>query len=111
MTADRLPIAKHPGEVLVEVLREHGVSDYRIAAILRVPYTRIYEIVRGRRGISADTALRLERALGLSAAFWMSLQVSCDLAQARALSGDEIGTIEPVIARPAAVVREDRAAS
>lgn len=99
MTADRLSAVRHPGEVLVEVLGEHGVSAYRIAAIMGVPYERLYQIVVGRRRISPDTALRLERALGLSAEYWLRLQAAYDLGRAWALRGDEIARIERVPGR------------
>ena len=69
VTADRLPAARHPGEILAEVLGDHGVSAYRLATVVGVPYVRMYQIVVGGRGISPDTALRLERALGFSAAY------------------------------------------
>lgn len=70
MTADRLPAARHPGEILAEVLGDHGVSAYRLAAVVGAPYVRMYQIVVGGRGISPDTiALRPERALGFSAPY------------------------------------------
>ena len=111
MTVDRLPAARHPGEVLSEVLAEHGVSADRLAAVMGVPGVRTYQIVSGQRGISPDTALRLERALGLPAEFWMSLQVAHDLGRARASRGEEIGRIEPVPGCVAAAVRGDGAAA
>ncbi len=59
----------HPGEILkTEFLDPLGISQYRIAKTIDVPPRRINEIVHGKRGISADTALRLSRALGLSTA-------------------------------------------
>lgn len=74
----------HPGEMLrEEFLVPLGLSANRLAMELRVPATRISEIVNERRGITADTALRLERYLGMSAAFWMGLQKEFDLQTAR----------------------------
>ena len=111
MSVDRLADARHPGEVLSEVLGEHGVSAYRVEAIMGVPYTRIWQIASGQRGVSPDTALRLERALGRPAEFWMSLQVVYDLSRARASRDEEIGLIEPVPGCVAAAARGDGAAA
>ena len=70
----------HPGEVLAEeFLAPHGISQYRLAVDLGVPPRRINEIVLGRRGISADTALRLAHYFGNSGEFWMNLQARFDL--------------------------------
>ena len=67
----RAPV--HPGEMLrEEFLIPMGISANRLAMELRVPVTRIGEIVNGRRGVTADTALRLERYFGMSAGFWRS---------------------------------------
>lgn len=77
-----LPI--HPGETLLEdVLKPQGMSVNRLARALAVDATRLNDIVRGRRGITADTALRLARYLGTSAEFWMGLQAEYDLRVAR----------------------------
>src|SRR5580658_1820149 len=78
---ERAPI--HPGELLREdFLTPMGLSANALALALRVPVTRISEILRERRGITADTALRLARYFGTSADFWMEMQVSYDLALA-----------------------------
>jgi antitoxin HigA-1 len=70
----------HPGEVLrAEFMEPLHLSMNRLALDLRVPVTRIAEIVHERRGISADTALRLGRYFNTSAAFWLNLQTSYDL--------------------------------
>ena len=70
----------HPGEILMEeFLRPLGVSQYRLARDLSVPPRRINEIVHGKRGISADTALRLARYFGTSDRFWLNLQIRYDL--------------------------------
>ena len=70
----------HPGEILrEELLGPLGLSASRLARDLRVPVTRITEILHGRRGITADTALRLARYFGTTARFWMNLQVAYDL--------------------------------
>jgi len=89
MTERLTPI--HPGEVLQEeFLRPMGISQNRLALCLRVPVTRINDIVRGRRAITADTALRLARFFGTSAQFWLNLQASYDLDLARDALGDRL---------------------
>ena len=70
----------HPGEILLEeFLIPMGVSQYRLAKDISVPPRRINEIVHGKRGVSANTALRLERYFGLSEGFWLRLQARYDL--------------------------------
>jgi addiction module HigA family antidote len=72
--------AIHPGEVLrAEFLEPFGLSQYRLAKGTRVPPRRINEIVLGKRGVTADTALRLARFFGTSERFWLNLQVRYDL--------------------------------
>jgi addiction module HigA family antidote len=74
----------HPGEVLLhDFLEPKGISQNALARDLGVPPRRINEIVLGKRGISADTAIRLARRFGNSARFWMQLQAEFDLEQAR----------------------------
>jgi addiction module HigA family antidote len=71
----------HPGEILRrDFLAPLGLSSNALAMALHVPPPRITELVRGRRGITADTALRLARHLNTTAEFWMALQASYDLA-------------------------------
>jgi addiction module HigA family antidote len=73
----------HPGEMLrEEFMKPLGLSSNALAMELRVPVTRISEIVRERRGITADTALRLARYFNMSAEFWMRLQMDFDLESA-----------------------------
>ena len=75
----RLPPV-HPGEILsADLMQPLGLSINRLARDLRVPVTRMSEIVDGRRSITADTALRLARYLGSSPQFWMNLQAAYDL--------------------------------
>ena len=70
----------HPGEILLEeFLEPMELSQYRLAKDISVPARRINEIVHGKRGISADTALRLSRYFGTSERFWMNLQIRHDL--------------------------------
>ena len=84
----------HPGEHLAEMLEELGVSQYRLAKAIGVPPMRISEIVRRRRAVTADTALRIGRALGTSAEFWLNLQRTYDLDLARAAT--DVSGIEPL---------------
>lgn len=84
----------HPGEHLAEMLEELGVSQYRLAKAIGVPPMRISEIVRRRRAVTADTALRIGRALGTSAEFWLNLQRMYDLDLARAST--DVSGIEPL---------------
>jgi len=70
----------HPGEVLQkEFLKPMGLSQNKLAIALHVPARRINEIVLGKRGITADTALRLARYFGMSPQFWLGLQMDYEL--------------------------------
>jgi len=70
----------HPGEVLLEeFLLPMGISQYRLAKDLKIPQTRVSEIVKKNRRITADTALRLSKYFGTSAKFWLGLQDDYDL--------------------------------
>ena len=81
----------HPGEILLEeFLKPMSISQYRLAENIRVPARRINEIVLEKRGITADTALRLSRFFGNSAQFWMNLQTRYELELARDLSAASI---------------------
>jgi addiction module HigA family antidote len=81
----------HPGEILLEeFLKPMSMSQYRLAERIHVPARRINEIVLEKRGITADTALRLSRFFGNSAQFWMNLQTRYELESARDLSAANI---------------------
>jgi addiction module HigA family antidote len=81
----------HPGEILLEeFLKPLGISQNRLARAMRVPPDRINTIVQGKRSITADTALRLSRALGCSPQFWLNLQLRYDLEQAMEHLEDQI---------------------
>ncbi len=81
----------HPGEVLLEeFIRPLGLSQHQLALSMRVSPQKINDIVRGKRGITADTALRLSVALGTSAEFWMGLQSDYDLEAALDTLGDRL---------------------
>ena len=74
------PFAIHPGDILrTEFMEPMGLSTYRLAKELHVPLPRINDIVRGKRSISADTALRLGIYFGLPAQFWLNLQNDYDV--------------------------------
>lgn len=89
----------HPGEILLEeFLTPMGISQNALARAISVPPRRINEIVLGKRGITADTALRLSRALGTSEAFWMGLQADYDLEEARKLIDDALKHVERLAA-------------
>lgn len=86
----------HPGEMLrEEFLEPMGLTQRELADAIRVPYQRINEIVNGRRGITASTALRLAKFFGTSAAFWMNLQLRWDLYQAERSEERELAEIQP----------------
>ena len=81
----------HPGEILKEdLMKPLAMSINRLARDLRVPVTRMSEIVRGRRSITADTALRLARYFGNSPQFWLNLQAGYDLEVATRAAGAQI---------------------
>jgi addiction module HigA family antidote len=77
-------VTTHPGEVLLEeFLKPLEISQYKLAMGLRVPATRIGEIVHGRRAITPETSLRLARYFGTSPEFWLNLQQSFDLTRVK----------------------------
>jgi addiction module HigA family antidote len=83
----------HPGRKLAEELAELGVSASEFAAGIKVPTNRITQILKGQRGITADTALRLAHFFGTSAMTWMNLQSRWDLVQAIKVSGKEVSVL------------------
>ncbi|WP_279214791.1 HigA family addiction module antitoxin [Delftia acidovorans] len=88
----RLP---HPGEILMqEWLEPMGLSQYALAKAIDVPPRRINEIVKGMRGITADTALRLAVFFGTDAQSWLNLQSDYDLAEARDAMADMLARIQ-----------------
>ena len=95
MTTTMEPI--HPGEILMfEFLEPLGVSQHRVAVAIGVPPRRINEIVHGKRGITADTALRLGRYFGLDPQFWLNLQSRYEIELAHDRAADEIDAIKPL---------------
>ena len=87
----RTPI--HPGEILGDELEEIGLSAKRLADVIQVPPNRLYQILAGKRNVTADTALRLSRYFGTSADFWMNLQSAYELDLARQQLGKAIQRI------------------
>lgn len=87
----------HPGEVLLEDFIEgFGITQNKLSVAIGVPPRRINEIVHGKRGITADTAMRLSKYFGTSAEFWMNLQTHYELRiQARVLR-DQLDVISPL---------------
>jgi addiction module HigA family antidote len=96
---ERLPPI-HPGEVLQDLLNEAGLRVNALALALRVPANRIGGIIKGQRGITGDTALRLARYFGTSAQMWINLQAKYDLATAEDALSKRIE--REVLPRPAA---------
>ena len=93
---DKIPPI-HPGEILMEeFLVPMGVTQNRLAVSIGVPPRRINEIVHGKRGITADTALRLAKYFGTSAEFWINLQSHYELDRAEDLAGEQIASITPL---------------
>lgn len=89
----------HPGEVLLEeFLTPLAISQNALARAAGVPPRRINEIVLGKRGVSADTAVRLARALGTSERFWLGLQADYDLEEAHRTIGKAIEQVERIAA-------------
>ena len=89
----------HPGEVLQEeFLDPMGISAYRLSKDTGIPQTRISEIIRGRRRVTADTALRLAKYFGMSARFWMGLQGDFDIEEEERVISKELESIPTVSA-------------
>lgn len=87
----------HPGEILLEeFLKPLGLSQYRLAKGISVPPRRINEIVHGKRGITADTALRLARYFGTSERFWLNLQSRYEIEVERDRLAGTLDQIEPL---------------
>ncbi len=84
----------HPGEHLIEILEELGISQYRLAKAINVSPRRVNEIAHGKRSVTADSALRIGKALGMSPEFWLNLQSMYDLEVAQAaIDTDNVETL------------------
>lgn len=87
----------HPGEILQEeYLTPLGITQHKLAVSVGVPPRRINEIVHGKRGISADTALRLARYFGTSERFWLNLQSRYDIERERDRLANDLTNITPL---------------
>lgn len=88
----------HPGEMLLkEFLEPRGLSQTEFAQRLGISFVRLNELINGRRGMTPDTALRLERVLGMPADFWLGLQLDWDLWHAqRSADAKEIASLRPL---------------
>ncbi len=87
----------HPGEVLKEeFLNPMGISAYRLSKETFIPQTRISEIIKGNRRVTADTALRLAKYFGTTAKFWLGLQADYDLEEEKKNNQKELGAIQPL---------------
>jgi addiction module HigA family antidote len=91
--------AIHPGEILADELEELGVSPTELARQLKVPANRMTQIIRGKRAITGDTALRLGHWFGTSPQFWLNLQSSYEL---RLVEGESAAEIARLPKRPRA---------
>ena len=87
----RTPI--HPGEILADELDEIGLTAKKLADILEVPPNRLYQLLAGKRNITADTALRLGQYFNMAADFWMNLQSAYELDLARQEVGKAVQRI------------------
>ena len=87
----RTPI--HPGEILADELEDTGLSAKRLADVIDVPPNRLYQLIAGKRSMTADTALRLGQYFGMAADFWMNLQSAYELDLARQANGKAIQRI------------------
>jgi addiction module HigA family antidote len=92
----------HPGEILLEeFLIPMQISAYRLAKETFLPQTRISEIIKGKRRITADTAIRFSKFFNTSAKFWMGLQDDYDLEEERNQKNQEFNNIKPVVGKAA----------
>lgn len=89
--------AVHPGEILrEEFLKPLHLTSYRLAKHMRVPVPRVHDIVLEKRGITADTAVRLARVFGTTEQFWMNLQAAYELFRARGRQARHLEKIRPL---------------
>jgi len=87
----------HPGEILnEEFLIPYGISAYRLAKETFIPQTRVSEIIKGNRRITADTALRLSKYFSNSPKFWLGIQIDYDLEEEQTQKEKELNDIKPL---------------
>lgn len=95
--AEKLYPPIHPGEILMEDFIEgFGITQHRLAVAIGVPPRRVNEIVHGKRGITADTALRLGKYFGIEPQFWLDLQSRYELELAKDRVADQVADIKPL---------------
>lgn len=88
-------VPTHPGEMLVEeFLNPMQITQRELADAIHVPYQRVNELVNQKRGVTPSTALRLARFFGVSADFWLNLQIRCDLYKAQNTESEELDAIQ-----------------
>ena len=85
--------AIHPGEILVDELEALGISPSELSRQIKVPVNRVTQIIKGQRGVTGDTALRLGHWFGSSAQFWLNLQSAYDIRLAEEQVGAEIAAL------------------
>lgn len=87
----------HPGEILLEeFLKEFKISAYKLATETKMPATRVSEIIKGRRRITADTAIRLSKFFGTTPDFWLGLQMEYDLREEKTKKNKDFDSIHPI---------------
>ena len=98
LPTNRAPI--HPGEILLEeFLKPYGMTQSALAEHIGISFVRVNEIVNGKRGITADTALRLARCFRTTPELWLNMQLTCDLYEAmHSREAAKIERIKPVVA-------------
>ena len=85
----------HPGEMLLEEFLEPlGITQRQLADAIHVPYQRVNELVNKKRGITPSTALRLAKFFGMTADFWLNLQIRLDIYKAQEKESDSLAEIE-----------------
>ena len=92
----------HPGEILADELKEIDVTPSELARQIEVPANRVSDIVRGRRSITGDTALRLGHWFGTTPQFWLNLQTAYELRRAETEVGDLVAKLPTRLSVPAA---------
>ena len=91
--SDREPT--HPGEMLQEFLLPLGMTQRDLATAIHVSFQHVNEVVRGRRGVTPSTALRLSKFFGTSPDFWLNLQLRWDIYHAQRAEAEQIDSIQP----------------
>ena len=100
---------QHPGKVLLQqYLQPQKLSQNQLARAIKVPPRRINEIIHGKRGISADTAVRLAIYFGGSASYWLHLQAEHDIEKVKNRITIQLSTIQPPLIMPAAENKTDK---